>query len=84
MAFFHFDMPGMISPKDPYKHLLPTSDDSSILRPEINPTMLKTFHTRTFLPEAAMAAHVRPYSQKPVFSGNRSGDTPALAERRLR
>jgi hypothetical protein len=46
--------------------------------------MLMTFHTRTFLPEAALAADVRPCSQKPDFYGNWSGNGTVLAERRRR
>jgi hypothetical protein len=46
--------------------------------------MLMTFHIRTFLPEAALAATVQPWSEKPVYDGSRSGNTTALAERRLR
>jgi hypothetical protein len=46
--------------------------------------MLMTFYTRTFLPEAAPAARVRPCQHKPVADGSWSGNTTALAERRLR
>jgi hypothetical protein len=46
--------------------------------------MLMTFHIRSFLPEAATAAHVRPWSQKPDFYVNGSGHGTVLAERRQR
>jgi hypothetical protein len=46
--------------------------------------MLMTFDIRTFLPEAATAAHVRPCLQKLGFYGNWSGHRTVLAERRQR
>jgi hypothetical protein len=46
--------------------------------------MLMTFHIRPFLPEAALAARVRPCQDKLVYDETWSGNTTALAERRLR
>ena len=51
---------------------------------EYHHAMLMTFHIRTFLPEAASAARVRPCQHKPVYDGTWSGNTTALAERRQR